>query len=163
MADGAGVAVPTSDDRRVRPVSGEPSDPKWARVKAVFQSAIAQPAERRAAFVVDSCGSDRSLLDEVESLLRAHDAAGGFASGDALASLTTESLHELSESDSDLTPGARVGAYDIIGLVGRGGMGQIFKAHDPRLDRAVALKVLSPDLARDPASRARFDREAKTI
>ncbi len=59
---------------------------------------------------------------------------------------------------------ARVSAvYDIVGLIGRGSMGRIFKAHDSRLGRAVALKVLSPDLVPDPASRARFDREAKTI
>ena len=96
-------------------------------------------------------------------MLIAHDAAGAFASADALASLTTASLYELSATDIDLAPGARVGSYDIVGLVGRGSMGQIFKAHDSRLGRAVALKVLSPDLVPDPASRARFDREARTI
>ena len=137
--------------------------PDWARVKTVFQSALDQPDDLRSSFVVDACGSDNPLRDEVESLLIAHDAAGAFASADALASLTTASLYELSATDFDLAPGARVGSYDIVGLVGRGSMGQIFKAHDSRLGRAVALKVLSPDLVPDPASRARFDREARTI
>jgi Tol biopolymer transport system component len=137
--------------------------PDWARVKAVFQAALEQPADRRSSFVDHACGSDAPLRAEVDSLLRAHDAAGSFASTDALASMSTDSLHELSATDTGLVPGARLGNYDIIGLVGRGSMGQIFKAHDSRLGRAVALKVLSADLVPDPASRARFDREARAI
>ena len=119
-------------------------EPDWSRVKTVFQSALEQPGDRRSSFVDQACGSDAHLRAEVESLLIAHDAAGSFAATDALASLTTTSLHELSATDSDLAPGARVGNYDIIGLIGRGSMGRIFKAHDSRLGRAVALKVLSP-------------------
>lgn len=138
-------------------------EPDWARVKTVFQSALDQPDDLRASFVADACAGDGPLRAEVESLLIAHDAAGAFASADALGSLTTASLYELSATDVSLVPGARVGSYDIVGLVGSGSMGQIFRAHDPRLGRAVALKVLSPDLVPDPASRARFDREAKTI
>ena len=137
--------------------------PDWARVKTVFQSALDQPDDLRSSFVVDACGGDSRLRTEVESLLIAHDAAGAFASADALASLATASLYELSATDIDLAPGTSVGSYDIVGWVGRGSMGQIFKAHDSRLGRAVALKVLSPDLVPDPASRARFDREARTI
>jgi Tol biopolymer transport system component len=137
--------------------------PDWTRVKTVFQSALDQPDDLRASFVADACGSDSSLRAEVESLLIAHGAAGTFASTDALASLPAASLYELSATDADLAPGARVGSYEIVGLVGRGSMGRIFKAHDSRLGRAVALKVLSPDLVPDPASRARFEREAKTI
>ena len=135
--------------------------PDWARIKTVFQSALEQPGDLRASFVADACGSDSPLRAEVESLLIAHDAAGAFASGDALASLTTDTLDEL-ERRGYRFGRARVGSYDIVAWSG-GGMGQIFKAHDSRLGRAVALKVLSPDLVPDPASRARFDREAKTI
>ena len=76
MADGAGLAVSPPDDRRARAVSGEPD---WARVKAVFQSALEQPADLRSSFVIEACGDDRPLQIEVESLLRAHDAAGTFA------------------------------------------------------------------------------------
>ena len=154
------MVVPAFDDRHGRPLS---DGPDWARVKTVFQSALEQPGELRASFVADACGNDRPLRAEVESLLIAHDAAGAFASADALASLTTDALYELSAAEIELAPGARFGSYDIVGLVGRGSMGQIFKAHDSRLGRAVALKVLSPDLLPDPASRARFDREARMI
>lgn len=141
-------------------MSGEPG---WARVKTVFQSALGQPSDSRSSFVADACRGDELLLAEVESLLSAHDAAGAFASDDALASLTTASLDELSVANPDLVPGFPIDVYTIVGLIGRGSMGQIFKALDSRLGRAVALKVLSPDLAPDPASVARFEREARTI
>jgi Tol biopolymer transport system component/predicted Ser/Thr protein kinase len=160
VADGARVVVPATHDQIGRPVSGEPD---WARVKTVFQSALEQPEDLRPAFVAEACGDDSPLRTEVESLLIAHAAAGGFASSDAVASLTMASLYDLSGADRNLVPGARVGHYEIVDLVGRGSMGHIFKAHDVRLGRVVAIKVLSPDLAPDPASRARFDREAKTI
>ena len=77
--------------------------------------------------------------------------------------MTAESLRELSASDPGLAPGSRLGIYEIVDPIGRGSMGQIFKAVDSRLDRTVALKVLAPDLAPDPSSRSRFQREARTI
>jgi Tol biopolymer transport system component len=62
-----------------------------------------------------------------------------------------------------LVPGVRLGAYEILGLIGTGGMGEVYKARDTRLDRTVALKVLSAHGATDPDRRARFDREARAV
>jgi eukaryotic-like serine/threonine-protein kinase len=62
-----------------------------------------------------------------------------------------------------LAAGARLGAYEILALVGAGGMGEVYKARDTRLDRTVAVKVLPTDLAADPERRARFEREARAI
>ena len=62
-----------------------------------------------------------------------------------------------------LTAGSRLGPYDIIAPIGAGGMGQVYKARDPRLDRVVAIKVLPEQTAQDPEFRARFEREARTI
>ncbi len=59
--------------------------------------------------------------------------------------------------------GTRLGSFEILGPLGSGGMGEVYQARDTRLDRAVAIKVLSPDLANDPGSRDRFDREARVI
>src|SRR5689334_4194289 len=57
----------------------------------------------------------------------------------------------------------RLGPYEILSPIGAGGMGQVYRARDTRLDRIVAIKVLSPQFAADPQFRLRFDREAKTI
>jgi serine/threonine protein kinase/Tol biopolymer transport system component len=62
-----------------------------------------------------------------------------------------------------LAPGTRLGAYEILSLIGSGGMGEVYRARDTRLDRTVAIKVLPPQLAADPQLRDRFDREARAI
>ena len=62
-----------------------------------------------------------------------------------------------------LTPGMRLGPYEIVGALGAGGMGEIYRARDTRLDRTVAVKVLSDALASDPQLRERFEREARAI
>ena len=62
-----------------------------------------------------------------------------------------------------LSAGTRLGHFEIETLLGAGGMGEVYRARDARLDRTVAVKVLAPELATDPAFRARFEREAKAI
>jgi serine/threonine protein kinase len=61
------------------------------------------------------------------------------------------------------TPGTRLGPYEIVSPLGAGGMGEVFKARDTRLDRTVAIKILPEALAADPQFRERFDREARAI
>ena len=60
----------------------------------------------------------------------------------------------------DLQPGTQFGPYRIADLIGAGGMGQVYRATDTRLNRTVAIKVLPQALATDPQFRSRFDREA---
>ena len=62
-----------------------------------------------------------------------------------------------------LTPGARLGPYEIIAAIGAGGMGEVYRARDTRLGRTVAIKVLPAEFAADPDRRARFEREARAI
>ena len=60
-----------------------------------------------------------------------------------------------------LSPGTRLGPYEVVSAIGAGGMGEVYKARDTRLDRVVAVKVLPSELAATPELRARFEREAK--
>ena len=62
-----------------------------------------------------------------------------------------------------LTTGVRLGPYEIVSPLGAGGMGEVYKARDTRLDRTVAIKILPAHAADDPEFRARFEREARTI
>jgi serine/threonine protein kinase len=62
-----------------------------------------------------------------------------------------------------LTPGMRLGRYEILGPLGSGAMGEVYRARDNRLDREVAIKVLPPSFAQDPDRLARFEREAKAV
>jgi serine/threonine-protein kinase len=62
-----------------------------------------------------------------------------------------------------LTPGAQIGAFSVLGLIGQGGMGKVYRARDARLKREVALKVLPAEFAADPDRVARFQREAQIL
>ena len=62
-----------------------------------------------------------------------------------------------------LAPGNRLGPYEILAPLGAGGMGEVWKAKDTRLDRFVAVKVLPDHLSKSPESLARFEREAKAV
>ena len=62
-----------------------------------------------------------------------------------------------------LTPGTRLGPYEVVSPLGAGGMGEVYRAHDPRLNRDVALKILPADVAKDPTRRQRFEIEARAV
>ena len=62
-----------------------------------------------------------------------------------------------------LTPGTRLGSYEVIAAIGAGGMGEVYRARDGRLNREVAIKVLPERLGVDPAALERFEREAQAV
>ncbi len=97
------------------------------------------------------------LIQEVKELLRAHDGAGDF-----LSSPMVDPLDRKREPKPGvLPPGSMIGPYRVIRMVGRGGMGIVYLASDPRLDRQVAVKVLSPQRSADEQWVRRFRREAR--
>jgi serine/threonine protein kinase len=133
---------------------GTPNPEKWERIGSLFQRALALPPDERAEFLREQCGDDESVRAEVVSLVEAHAAAEGF--------LDHPVLHAPS-STPRLASGTRLGVFEILERLGAGGMGEVYRARDTRLDRLVAIKVLSGDLASDPRGRERFEREAHII
>ena len=130
------------------------SGDRWARISQVYGEAVACAPVARAAFLDDACAGDWALRAEVESLLR-HE----------LPSVAALELmaQEMAATSPSVVQGMRLGSYTIQSLIGEGGMGQVYRAHDGELGREVAIKVLPPIFARDPNRRARFDREAKVL
>ena len=98
----------------------------------------------------------------MESLLAAHGDAEGFLSGRP-ARAGAANVDQSGPVPPSLMRGMRLGVFDVESFVGAGGMGEVYKARDTRLDRHVAIKVLSPDAATDPRGRARFAHEARAI
>jgi Tol biopolymer transport system component len=134
----------------------------WEGVFAVFDAAITVSGAERAAFLERACGDNVRLRDEVESLLTANAAAEGFLS-DRLVGATPASGGRSSPGSRILTPGTRLGVFEIDSFAGAGGMGEVYRARDTRLDRHVALKILSSDGPSDTRGRARFAYEARAI
>src|SRR5688572_6373012 len=129
----------------------------WERVRRLFHEAIQRPREEWIGFLEKECADDESLRSEVESLLAAHERAGGF--------LERASMPMLRDVGAavPLTPGVRLGDFEITGTLGAGGMGEVYRARDIRLGRDVAIKLLPSLLAADPDRRARFERESRLL
>ena len=123
----------------------------WARVKQIFETCYELPPQDRSRVLAEACGGDPQLQTEVLSLIAAYEESGAFLDQPLIHTVNT------------IRPGARLGPYEVIERVGAGGMGEVYRARDVRLDRSVALKILPPSAARDAEARERLEREARTI
>ena len=127
---------------------------RWPDVSRVFSAAATLDGPSRNAYLDDACRHDPALRAAVESLLGAHDNAGSFGEAPVFAPLGTVKR---------LAPGSQLGPFRIESLLGAGGMGEVYRAYDTKLQRAVAIKVLPDFFAQDPNRLARFEEEARAL
>jgi serine/threonine protein kinase len=125
----------------------------WKRVEELFEAAQKLPGEQRADFLRKASPDDARLRGEVESLLKAADSGHSLLDGSPLSSIA--------ERAPALKAGEKVGNFEIVAMIGRGGMGEVYRARDVRLKRDVAIKTLPSDFAFDRDRIARFEREAR--
>ena len=132
---------------------------RWQQVERLYHAALERAPAERAAFLDEACADDADLRAEVDSLLAA--AAGGDAFLEASALEVT--ARALAAELPRLAVGQRLGAYEILAPLGAGGIGEVYTARDTRLERTVALKVLSPANAENAVWRQRFERESRAL
>jgi len=130
----------------------------WGKIKALFEVAMQQPPSGRASFLARIC-PEIDVRSEVEKLLANHDQAGSFLSDPIL----DGQVPKLAPANAPaFEPGVVVNfRFEIAGLIGRGGMGEVYQAEDIKLRRRVALKFLPADLSGNPQVLERFQREAR--
>jgi Tol biopolymer transport system component len=129
----------------------------WHKVDRLLEAALEREAAQRADFLSEACAGDEALRREVESLLAAHEKAGSFIE----TSPAEMAAEMLADDRAELAAGQRLGPYKIVARIGSGGMGEVYRAEDTRLDRTLALKILPRDFASDPDRMRRFVLEAK--
>ncbi len=141
--------------RRSITQAGFISHDRWHHIEELYHAALQRQPSERNVFLTAACQGDAEMQAVIESLL-------GQQSGAPVDGLTWEHVPSAIEGQA-LAPGAQFGPYKVIHAVGSGGMGEVYRAKDIRLDRDVAIKVLPEHLAKDSKARARFEREAKVV
>src|SRR5262245_20423320 len=132
---------------------------RWRQVEDLFRAALDRAPRDRADFLGAACADDRDLRLQVEVLLESFDEAGDFIEKPVLDDAIFSSAR--TPTRSDLLVGHKIGNYEILALIGAGGMGEVYLARDARLDRQIALKILPAQFTQDPAQVERFEREAR--
>ena len=128
------------------------SAPLWGELESLFHGALTRGPAERGAFLAERCAGRLELQAEVEALIRRHES-------------TASALERppMMPPQTRLKAGMRLGPYEITAPLGSGGMGEVYKARDTRLDRTVAIKVLRSHVAADANLRERFECEARAV
>src|ERR1700735_1193164 len=128
---------------------------RWQKVKSVLAEALERAPAERLAYLEQSC-ADPELRREVESLILQHEQSG-------VSFLEQPAFQSPAFQMNELASGSRLGPYEILAQIGSGGMGVVYRARDSRLERDVAIKVLSTGLLMDESARRRFRKEALAL
>jgi eukaryotic-like serine/threonine-protein kinase len=137
---------------------------RWREIERLYHAALERRAEERAAFLAEACGNDTALRQEVESLFEYQPRAKDFIETPALDGRLASTVRRLEASS---IPGRFIGrvfgSYELQALIVAGGMGEVYRAIDVRLNRRVAIKTLPGHLANDPQRIERLRREARIV
>jgi Tol biopolymer transport system component len=143
---------------------------RWREIERLYYAALERDAAERAAFLNEACGGDEGLRREIESLVAYHGAANDFMARPTVTadvarfSKIASAVRRTQESS---VPGRFVGrvfgSYEVQALIAAGGMGEVYRAVDTRLNRTVAIKTLPGQLSDDPDRQERFRREANIV
>jgi Tol biopolymer transport system component len=132
---------------------------RWQRIERLYQEAHGKPPADRAAYFAAACAGDEEMRRDVESLLTESASGDGFLATPPL----PMSAHTVADIVLTAMAGTSLGGYQLRTLLGAGGMGEVYQAHDPKLARDVAIKILPSAFTSHPDRLARFEREARML
>ena len=131
---------------------------RWQQINQLYQSALELEASGRTEFLNQASAGDEELRQEVESLLASHEQAKSFIETPAL-EVAAQVIAEKQQAQSMV--GREIGSYKVLALLGKGGMGEVYRAKDTRLGREVAVKILPAAFTSDADRLHRFEQEAR--
>jgi serine/threonine protein kinase len=122
---------------------------RWRQVDQIFNEALKREPNERESFLERECSGDASLRKEIETLIHAHKNAGSFM--ETPVALRTIKI------------GTQLGSLELTAFLGKGGMGEVYRARDGKLKRDVAVKILPAEFSRDADRATRFQHEAEVL
>jgi serine/threonine protein kinase len=131
---------------------------RWKRIEELYHEARARAPADRSAFLAAACVDDEAMRRNVESLLDESESDDGF-----LADASLEMSPQMIATFLATRVGASIGGYQLQELLGAGGMGEVYRAHDAKLGRDVAIKILPSAFTNNPDRLARLEREARML
>jgi len=130
---------------------------RWHKIEKLYHSALEREADQRTDFLAEACAGDDSLRREVESLLT-HQSKAEYLMETPVMEVAAKAIAE--DSTTSIV-GRNLGHYQILSLLGKGGMGEVYRARDTRLSREVAIKILPSEYSADADRLRRFEQEAR--
>lgn len=149
-------------------INGQKMTPeKWTKVKDILSQTLRLPVDERPKFIGSACGGDEELKREVENLLDSYEKEDSFLENSAVAEVA-DVFYQREVSEKNESGVFQAGQllnrrYEIVRLLGKGGMGEVFLANDTKINRQVSLKVLPSDIASNKERLRRFHQEAKAV